>query len=381
MTNAVAAQLSAEKIRQLLAAVRLEPGEDAAKNVELPRYDWRRPHYFSQSQLNELKCFTENVSAAAATKFTRLYRSDYDVTTDSISEHFADEFLCRSSNGEQPDYYLLFGPGPLRQESGASRPQADRHWPSPAGQAGRGGAGPAPSPQAKANASAEPQPWGCVGIPHQTALAWATQSLGEAKPDEASARSLSQLEKSLLLDIASLFVEALCESYDGYDFHAIGDIVTGQFPLDLESTKELCKVTFNAKQAGSQAAAKAYLLMPCDKLLPVTKTITKTTHQFSAEDVSKAIIGHLHRMRVSLTTQLGSGTLTFAELMSLSVNDILMLDAPVSEPVKLFVQGLELFKGQLAKSAGKYAVVIIEPAAAAARATAGVAGATLANAR
>jgi len=364
MTNAVAAQLSAEKIRQLLAAVRLEPGEDAAKNVELPRYDWRRPHYFSQSQLNELKCFTENVSAATATKFTRLYRSDYDVTTDSISEHFADEFLCRSSNGEQPDYYLLFGPGPLRQES--------RHWPSPAGQAGRGGAGPAPSPQAKANASAEPQPWGCVGIPHQTALAWATQSLGEAKPDEASARSLSQLEKSLLLDIASLFVEALCESYDGYDFHAIGDIVTGQFPLDLESTKELCKVTFNAKQAGSQAAAKAYLLMPCDKLLPVTKTITKTTHQLSAEDVSKAIIGHLHQMRVSLTTQLGSGTLTFAELMSLSVNDILMLDAPVSEPVKLIIQGIELFKGRLAKSAGKYAVVIAEPAAA---------RATLANAR
>ena len=358
MTNAVAAQLSAEKIRQLLAAVRVEPGEDAAKNAELPRYDWHRPHYFSQSQLNELKCFTENVSAATAAKFTRLYRSDYAVTTEPISEHFADEFLRRSSNGEQPDYYLLFGPGPLRQES----------------HVGRGAAATAPSPHAKANASAELQPWGCVGIPHQTALAWATQSLGEAKPDEASARGLSQLEKSLLLDIASLFIEALCESYDGYDFHAIGDIVTGQLPLDLESTKELCKVTFNTKQAGSQAAAQAYLLMPCDKLLPVAKITAKTTVNLSAEDVSKAIIGHLHRMRVSLTTQLGSGTLTFAELMSLSVNDILMLDAPVSEPVKLVVQGIELCKGRLAKSAGKYAVVIAEPAAT-------VAGATLANAR
>jgi flagellar motor switch protein FliM len=357
MTNAVAAQFSAEKIRQLLAAVRLEPGEDAAKNVALASYDWRRPHYFSQSQLNELKCFAENVSAAAAAKFTRRYRSDYNVTTDSVSEHFADEFLRHNSNGEQPDYYLLFGPGP------------------------RGGAGPAPSPQAKANGSAELQPWGCVGIPHQTALAWAAQSLGEAKPDEASTMSLSQLEISLLLDIASLFVEALCESYDGYDFNAIGNIVTGQLPLDLESTKELCKVTFNAKQAGSQAPAQAYLLMPCDKLLPVAKTPAKTTQNLSAEDVSKAIIGHLHRMRVSLTTQLGSGTLTFAELMSLSVNDILMLDAPVSEPAKLIVQGIELFKGRLAKSAGKYAVVIAEPAAAVAMAAAGVAGAALANAR
>jgi len=358
MTNAVASQLSAEKIRQLLAAVRVEPGEDAAKNAELPRYDWHRPHYFSQSQLNELKCFTENVSAATAAKFTRLYRSDYAVTTEPISEHFADEFLRRSSNGEQPDYYLLFGPRPIRQES----------------HVGRGAAATAPSPHAKANASAELQPWGCVGIPHQTALAWATQSLGEAKPDEASARGLSQLEKSLLLDIASLFIKALCESYDGYDFHAIGDIVTGQLPLDLESTKELCKVTFNTKQAGSQAAAQAYLLMPCDKLLPVAKITAKTTVNLSAEDVSKAIIGHLHQMRVSLTTQLGSGTLTFAELMSLSVNDILMLDAPVSEPVKLVVQGIELCKGRLAKSAGKYAVVIAEPAAT-------VAGATLANAR
>ena len=357
MTNAVAAQFSAEKIRQLLAAIRLEPGEDAAKNAELSPYDWRRPHYFSQSQLNELKCFTENVSAAAAAKFTRRYRSDYDVTTESISEHFADEFLRHASNGEQPDHYLLFGPRPS------------------------GGAGPAPSPQAKTNASAEPQPWGCIGIPHQTALAWATQSLGETKPDEASARSLSQLEKSLLLDIASLLIEALSESYDGYDFHAIGDIVTGQLPLDLESTKELCKVTFNAKQAGSQAPAQAYLLMPCDKLLPVAKTTAKTTENLSPEDVSKAIIGCLHRMRVSLTTQLGSGTLTFAELMSLSVNDILILDTRVNEPVKLIVEGLPLFRGQLAKSAGNYAVVIAEPAATVARAAAGVEGATLANAR
>ncbi len=357
MTNAVAAQLSTEKIRQLLAALRLEPGEDAAKNVEASQYDWRRPHYFSQSQLNELRHFTENVSAAAAAKFTRLYRSNYDVTTDSVSEHFADEFLRHSSNGEQPDYYLVFGPA-LRSATQARGAEA----------------GPARSPQAKAGASAELQPWGCVGIPHETALAWATQSLGEAKPDEASARSLSQLEKSLLLDIASLFIEALCESYDGYDFHTIGGIVTGQLPLDLENTKELCKVTFNAKQTGSQAAANAYLLMPCDKLLPVAKTPAKTTQNLSAEDVSKAIIGHLHRMRVSLTTQLGSGTLTFAELMSLSVNDILMLDAPVSEPVKLIVQGIELFKGRLAKSAGKYAVVIAEPPAT-------VAGATFANAK
>lgn len=354
MTNAVASQLSAEKIRQLLAAIRLEPGEDAAKNAELPRYDWRRPHYFSQSLLNELKYFTENLSAAAAAKFTRLYRSDYGVTTESVSEHFADEFLRHSSNGEQPDYYLLFGPRPIRQESAAG---------------GRGGAGQAPSPQAKANASAELQPWGCIGIPHQTALAWATQSLGEAKPDEASARSLSQLEKSLLLDIASLFIEALSESYDGHDFHAIGGIVTGQLPLDLESTKELCKITFNAKQAGSQAPAQAYLLMPCDKLLPVIKTVAKTTQKPSAEDLSKAIIGHLHRMRVSLTTQLGSGTLTFAELMNLSINDILILDTRANEPVKLIVEGLQLFRGQLAKSAGKYAVVIAEPAATVARAT------------
>jgi flagellar motor switch protein FliM len=359
MTNAVAAQFSAENMRQLLAAIRAEPGEDAAKNAELPRYDWRRPHYFSQSQLNELKCFTENVSAAAAAKFTRLYRSDYDVTTESVSEHFAGEFLRHTSNGEHPDYYLLFGPGRLHQES----------------HVGRRAAATALSPQAKANASAELPPWGCVGIPHQTALAWATQSLGDAKPDEPSARSLSQLEISLLLDIASLFVEALCESYDGYDFHAIGGIVTGRLPLDLETTKELCKVTFNAKQAGSQAPAQAHLLMPCDKLLPVAKTTAKTTENLSPEDVSKAIIGRLHRMRVSLTTQLGSGTLTFAELMNLSVNDILMLDAPVSEPVKLFVEGLQLFGGRLAKSAGNYAVVIAEPAATAA------AGAALANTR
>ncbi len=327
MSNAVADKLSNEKIQQLLAAVGVESAEDTKQNVEAFEYDWRRPRYFSRNQLNEIKYFAENLAAAATAKFAQFYQTDFEVTTDSISQHFANEFLSPSSDRKNGDYYLVFGTRPPH----AAKTQTDE--------------------------LPDIQPYGLVGIPHETALAWATQSLGDAQPEDAT-KDLSQLEESLLLDIASLFVDAISSSYDNQDFCTSSSTVSGQLPLDLESTKELCKITFNTKKADSQDAAKAYLLMLCDKLEPVTKIVTQAVKTLSAEDISKAIVGHLQQMEVSVTVRLGSAVLTFKELMGLGVNDILLLDKRVNEPIKLIVEGIELFQGQPAKSTGKYAVAI-----------------------
>jgi len=327
MSDAIADKLSNDKIQQLLGAVGVESVEDAKQNVEAFEHDWRQPRYFSRNQLNELKYFAENVAAAASAKFARLYQGDYEVTTDSMSQHFANEFVHQTSDSKNFDYYLVFG---IAQA------------------------------QSEAQDAKNLQPCGIVGIPHETAIAWATQSLGDTKSEEDAERDLSQLEKSLLQDIASLFVEALSDSYDNQYLHALGGIVAGQFPLDLENTKELCKITFNTKGAGAQESTKAYVLMLCDKLEPITKIVTQTTGALSAEDISKAIIGHLHQMEASVTVRLGSGTLTFEEFMSLRVNDVLMLDERVGEPIRLIAEGLELFRGKPAKSTGMYAVAITQ---------------------
>jgi len=324
MSNADDDKLTGEKIKQLLAAVGAESVEDAKQNVEAFEYDWRQPRYFSREQLTELNYFAENVSAAASEKLTQFFQSDFHVTTDSTSQHFANEFIPQNPDNENPDLFLLFGDAPNQT-------------------------------------SADAQPCGLVGIPHKTALVWATQSLGQANSDEDPGRSLSQLESSLLLDAAALFVEALSNSCHDRSFHVIGNIVSGRFPLDVEDTEELCKITFNTQKTDSKDdPVKAFLLMPCDKLGPVAKIIEQTVQTLSPEDASKAIVGYLHQMSILVTAQLGSASIAFEELMNLDVNDVLVLDMKVSEPVKLIVDGLELFHGRPAKSDGKYAVAITE---------------------
>lgn len=44
--------------------------------------------------------------------------------------------------------------------------------------------------------------------------------------------------------------------------------------------------------------------------------------------------------------------------MNLQVNDMLLLDKSVDEPIELIVEGKAVFSGRPAKSGGKYAAVI-----------------------
>ena len=314
--------LTGEKIKQLLAAAGAESVEDARQNVEAFEYDWRSPRYFSREQLTKINNFAENIAQAASKEFTRFFQSDFQVTTDSTSQHFANEFIRQHSNNENPEFFLLFGPAPK---------------------------------QASANA----RPCGLVGIPYKTAVSWTTQSLGRTASDEDPGRTLSQLESSLLLDTAALFVQALSASCAEQGFRIMGNIVSGRFPLDLEDTEELCEITFNTKRAASQNdPVRAFLLMPCEKLESAAKISTQTIKTLSAEAASRAIMEHLQRIPILVTAELGSASVAFGQLMSLAVNDVLILDTKVSEPVKLTVNKMDLFHGRAAKSAGKYAVAI-----------------------
>lgn len=316
--------LTAQRIKQLLGSVGDESIEEAKQNVEAFEHDWRQPRYFSRDQLIELKYFAESVAVAASEKFTQFYKTDFTVTTESISQHFANEFIRQTPDENNPDLFLRFGNAPAEGAEDAG-------------------------------------PWGLVGIPQKTALAWTTQSLGQNDSNEDPARSLSQLEISLLLDIAALFVEALSSSCENQTSHIIGKIVSGQFPLDVENTKELCRITFNTKTANSdEPSEKAFLLILCDKLGTATKIVNKGEKTLSSEDASEAIAEHLNRMPVSVDVQLGSASITFGQLMNLAADDILLLDTKVTEPANLIAGDIELFQAKPAKSEGKYAVAITQ---------------------
>ncbi len=342
MSNAPANNLALErseglkraKIRQLLAAIGSKPADDA--QIEVTEYDWHQPHYFSSSQLAKLNNFTKKVATVMAEKFAQLYHGDFNVNVTSTRQHFAGELFEQILSSGQNDYYLAFGPNQQHLS-------------------------------------------GFISIPAQTAVAWAKQLLGDAEPDkdasgELPSKALSQLEESLLFDIACSIVESLSISLRScvpeHDFHPASGLVKGSAfggHAELHGTAELCKITFDVQKAGSEDNAgtapggnQAHLLIPANMLAPIVGKITETDKKLSAQDISKAILEHLQQMPISIMAQLAVAVLTFEQLMSLRPSDVLLLNKAIDEPVELIAEGRPLFRGQPAKSSGQHAVVITE---------------------
>ena len=320
MSGIATKSLSREKIRQLLMAIGSESKEDAVQE-DATQYNWQEPHYFNKEQFVKLNNFADAVAAAVAQKFAKLCRSEFNVTITSTTQHYLYEILSQLSDGEQRDYYLPFG--------------ADQE-----------------------------HLCGLIGIPGQTAVNWATQLLGDSESEKDPGSDLSSLEETLLLDLASALVEVFSGPDKALAFQPAQKIVRGQWPLKLGDTEEICKISFDVKNADSEKGSEAYFLILCSELTPVAGKTARDSGEFSAEDVSKLILGHLQEMPVLITGQLASAVLSFEELMNLQADDILLLDKRVDQPVELIVDGRTVYYGRPAKSAGKYAVTITTTATA-----------------
>jgi flagellar motor switch protein FliM len=316
MSNARNNNLSRKKIQQILAALGSGPTIEDTTQIEAAEYNWQQPHCFTRSQLHMLDDFTKKTAKTIAQKFATLCHGDFNATIVSTAQHFANELLDQALEGEQSDYYLAFG-------------------------------------------TDEAHPCGLISIPLKTAFIWATQLLGDTESKEDSRSDLSQLEESLLLDIGSAIVEALSDSHSDCNFQPARNIVRRLLPLELKGTEELCKITLNVKRTDSDDT-ESYLLILCNALEPVVGKTAEATDKFSAEDISKAILNHLQQMSVFVTAQLASTVLSFDEMMSLQVDDILLLDKAIDKPVEVMVNDQMAFLGRPAKSAGRYAVVITE---------------------
>jgi len=314
MSNASANSLSREKIQQLLAAVGSAPKEDTGR-VEAADYDWQQPHYFSSAQLKRIDDLTKETAKEMAEKFAKFCNNEFDVIVVSTTEHFASRLRALDLKNKQEVYYLPFG-------SDLERPD------------------------------------GLISIPKQTAFIWATQLLGDAESQEDSGRDLSQLEESLLLDIASALLDAFSGSCETCDFQPEKSFIKRALPLDLQGTEALCKITFQVRKSSQENGPEAHILILCEKLQTMLGKTVQPVVGYSAEDASKAILERMQQMPVSITARLASTILTFEEIMNLRPNDILLLGKRIDEPMDLIVDNRTVCHGWPAKSDGRYAVVI-----------------------
>lgn len=317
MNGSVMNSLSNDKIKQLLMAVGSEPMEEAP--VEAKEYNWLEPHYFNSEQLIKLGYFTDAAAEAMAQEFSRFCRSEFNMTVASTTQHYVHKFLSTISDSEQKNYYVPFG------------------------------------------ADQEPM-CGLVGLSEQAALNWAIQLLGDSESEKGPERDLTQLEESLLLDLASTLIELFSDLDESFDFHSAKSLVKEQWPLEMERTKELCKISFNVEKTGSKESFELYFLILCSELGPVAGKTEDDFEEFSAGEVSKRILGHVQEIPLIITGQLASTLLPFEEIMDLQVNDLLLLDKSIDQPMELIVDGRTIFYGHPVKSEGKYAVKITNQA-------------------
>jgi len=314
MSNKASDNLTGEKIQQLLSAVGSAPAEDNSQ-IEAKEHNWSEPHYFSNEQLEKLGSFTENVASAIAKKFTDFCRGQFEVAIVSTKQYFANDFINQSSDDEQELFYLPFD----------------------------GGNG---------------HKFGLLGMPEKTAITWIKKLLGDTESQEDTEKELPQLEKSLLLDLASALVQVFSQSHSSFNLHPANSLATKQWPLDIEGTEELCQISFSVKQTDTENSTEAYFLIPCSKLEPVSGTTKKEISELSQENMSQMIIEHLKQTSVCVTVQLATVELSFEEMMDLQVNDILLLERKVSDSVELIMDGRTVCYGWPVQSAGKYAVAI-----------------------
>jgi flagellar motor switch protein FliM len=309
--------LSNDKIQRLLMAVGSEPMEEAP--IDAKEYNWHEPHYFDSEQLIKLGYFTDEAAEVMTQEFSRFCRSEYNVTVASITQHYVHTFRSMLSNSEKKDYFVPFG------------------------------------------ADEEPL-CGLVGLSEQAALNWAIQLLGDSESEKESDRDLTQLEESLLLDLVSALIEQFSGLGESFHFHSAKDIIKELWPLEMERTKELCKISFNVEKTGSEDNFELYFLILCSELGPVAGKTEEDFEVFSAEEVSKMILGHVQEIPLLITGQLASTFLPFEKIMDIRVNDLLLLDRRIDQPMELIVDGRTVFYGHPVKSEGKYAVKITNQA-------------------
>ena len=319
MINGVNNKLTKERIQQLIAAVGSRTTENE-ENHDYEEYNWFEPHYFNNEHLVKLTELTEIMAMNIREKYVDLCRNQFDVSVISTTQHYASELYDKTLNDEEKEYFVIFG--------------ADKE-----------------------------HLFGLFGMPEQTALTWARQLLGDSEVTEDSEKEFSKLEESLLLDLSYALTKIFSKLFlDNADICLERNLVKQKWPLENQSTEELCKICFNVKKHDSENVSTAYFIIPCHKLNSVLGVNTLNSDITNTGDIRRNILDHLGLTQVQVTTQLACSNLSFEDVMNLQVDDIVVLEKTVDEPIELMIGDRAICYGWPGKCSGEYVLKIVDTA-------------------
>jgi flagellar motor switch protein FliM len=307
MTQLPAGNLESDMIKLIASRLRpSRPGQDTSVNAV--DYDWRQCHHYGPPAMAKLKEAATKVAGAIADKLKDTFHARPDVTVDSLEQCFARELVTDSAR-------LL----PLNRQKGKA--------------------------------------CGFLSIGPATALKWVSQLLGDDHSKQEASRSLSELEETLLLDLAISIGQSFSQ---GIGAAGGAPIAAGaQFGQDtgLEAFADVCKMTLSVKTAAGASTMDIALL--CEILDPMVGMDAKAA-SISPERVKAAILESIKPSPVTIETMFGHASMRIKDIAELKAGDVVVLDKTIGEPIEVFINGRPLCLGQLAAYEGRYAIVAEE---------------------
>jgi len=317
MSRLSAAHLNHANFRRLLQAMGSSPAAEAA-TAQGTKYNWRSPHYFNEDQYNRLAAVMSQVAAVMAAGLGRYFNRELTVSPASIAQHFAGS--PQDLGIAQSRYYLTF--------------EADKDKAS-----------------------------GFLSITVETALRWVTHLLGDTGSAAGADRVLSSLEESLLVDLVTATADAFLSPLRAHQELRPGERLVKNDPaVPFEPAQEVCMIVFSITGGESDGKDEVLFLLPCSLLAPLVGKGRQAAQQVSPEDLSRTLVEHVQQMPVTVTARLACTPVNFGELLGLDEDDILLLDKPLDEPVELLVDDRIIFRGRVARSAARRAVVVTQSA-------------------
>jgi len=307
--------LNSSSFLRLRTALESNPAGETLP-ADVVKYNWRSPRYFNEDQRNRLAAAMSQVAAAMGTAFTHSFNRETTVAPTSIAQHFSGRL--RDLGLSDGRYYLAFAGG---KDKG----------------------------------------WGLLSLTAETALRWVKRLLGDSGSDTDTNRALSSLEESLLVDLAATAMEAFLAPLRAHQELRVGDHLVKDDPqVQFEPAQELCMIVFTVAGSESQEKDEVLFLLPCSLVAPLAGKSRQAAPPTPPEELSRMLMEHVQQMPITIAARLGHTALRFEELLELGRDDVLLLDRSLDETIELLVDGRVVFRGRVAQSDGRRAVVITQ---------------------
>ncbi len=305
------------RLRSLLTRV----GSQASENPESPSaesFDWRQCRYFNASMFETIQQEVTQVLQDMAERIGAVCQDDFTVELKDLAQQYAGEPLEQVKAMTTGDYGMTFGPDEDRLEA-------------------------------------------LLMMPTKTASQWANFALGASggEGQDEGDSLLSSLELSFLTDLSKAMIQPWARLCGLQEMATAPEAGNGPAQVPWTGVDALLCLTIEVKKGEAEDGSEGRLMIPCPwmALHHDEEEYDDLEEGPSAEAIVKKC---LLDYPVPVQVQFGTLEMSFEELASLGVNDILMLDRRIDEPVEIQVCNQWAFAGTPAQRRGHKVVMITQ---------------------